>query len=167
MKKKYGWLILGTVLVGLTSAVGSVGASPAAVPVDNAVENAKISSLKANMLSLQTIVETYGYYNQGIYPPNLETLMAHAQDTSNGAVPYWKDYSNPYTEDYSSPDTGKNKTENWLKAYSAYKPGPESAGFVLYEVKGEAPHIRYWIYGTDKSGQLLQVDGEPFIVSNE
>jgi len=130
------------------------------VPVTSSAEaqqRAKLSSVKANMHTLQTVVETYAVDYGGIYAPDLQSLQAAAQNPSEYGS-YWKDFYNPYT----------NKTglgQSFLH-YRDYVPGPEMAGLVLYEVLGEEPYITYSIYGTDQDGQLIQKDETPFILSN-
>lgn len=123
-------------------------------------------SVKANMHTLQTMVETYAVDWGGLYPDNLETLQREAQNTDTA---YWKDLINPI------PQQTKEKLLFWehevTKAdlrglgYSIINEGqPVRPGSVSY--LPEANQTRYWIYGYNKDGQRIQNQGHDFALSN-
>ena len=127
------------------------------MPGNNYTEQGRVSLVKANMHTLQIIVETYGVDYGGIYASDLNALEAAAKDTTQGASSYWKELTNPY-----SGETGPAAT---LMEYKNYSPDPQYQGMTLYEVTGENP-TRYKIYGTDKNGELITDEEQVFILSN-
>lgn len=126
---------------------------------------AKISSVKANMHTFQTIVETYAVDWGGVYPPNVEALKIEA--TQPGRE-YWKDFSNPYTD-----KSGKDSSYTDISHIQLQKrggissPRSEDAGLVLYSPVWEKKFIvKYFIYGLDKAGQTVLDKGQDFTLSN-
>lgn len=121
----------------------------------SAQERAKTSSVKANMHTLQTIVETYAVDFGGVYAPNIEELKKEAQKSG---FAYWKEFQNPFNPDGIS-----------YQNFNQFAAGPESAGRVFYEPiadeNGSITH--YKIYGADSKGQLIQDKGETFYLSND
>ncbi|HEY9839807.1 MAG: hypothetical protein ACAI44_06975 [Candidatus Sericytochromatia bacterium] len=145
-----------------------------------------VYTVKANMFSLQTLLETYAVDHQGLYPPDVETLY---RDASGSKGTYWKRVVNPFQEPPISPEEapyilsltnleGSEQTDSatpswsmslghWLMNYKAYQPGSKASGLVLYEPVTEAGKLKnYRIYGADKDGQLLQDNGKAFVMSN-
>lgn len=120
-----------------------------------AEERAKLSSVKANMHTFQTIVETYAVDWGGYYGPDVATIKSEAVLPGRD---YWKELANPYLGE-GTPT---------LADYKDYQPGPASAGMVFYDpIPGEDGQIaRYWIYGTDNEGQLIQDKGQTFVLTN-
>lgn len=111
-------------------------------------------SVKANMHTLQTIVETYGVDWGGVYAAHMPMLYNEAKTTSVG--PYWKDMTNPYT--------GKKALwSDWIVDYKDYTPGETHAGKAVY---APANSVLYYIYGTDQKGELLKDKGQVFYLSN-
>lgn len=51
-----------------------------------------IDSIKANMMMVQTMLETHGVDNGGLYPTTLEELYIHA---TTSEMPYFKPIKNP------------------------------------------------------------------------
>lgn len=144
---------------------------------------AKISSVKANMHSFQTMVETYGVDNDGVYPKDVQTLKQAADVQTPEASAYWKDFSNPYTnqqgqglsyanlqdflpkgvapQDFSP----ENSPQHWQFAGLQFK-NPERlrySGMVLYLRTGPR---HYAIYGSSKDGSLIQDKGQSFYLTN-
>lgn len=150
----------------------------------------KVSSIKANMHTLQTAVETYAVDWKGRYPASIHELLSEAK-----AKAYWKELHNPYSarkglslsfDDLISRTKGKQKNYHISKTIHFYvlgipvefeggpffipfaamplsqakKPGP---GMVIYEY---LPNNRYGIYGLDKTGEFIQDKGQNFVLSN-
>ncbi|MEK7432809.1 MAG: hypothetical protein AABZ74_06740 [Cyanobacteriota bacterium] len=57
-------------------------------------DRAKCPSVKSNMHTFQTLLETYSVDHNGNYPKNVEELK---KDATKGNNKYWKDFKNPYT----------------------------------------------------------------------
>lgn len=114
-------------------------------------ERDRNSSVKANMRTFQTILETYSAENRGAYPVTLTTLEQAGRAIGHE---YWKDFTNPFT---GLSGTGSLKMEQ-----EAHEPG-----FVTY-----APVIRggkvfqYFIYGYKKSGERVKDQCHEFVLSN-
>lgn len=138
-------------------ALGGIGAAIALPNFVGAQDRAKMSSVKANMHTFQTLLETYAVDYGGVYPENVEELYKEASSPSEDYAPYWKDFNNPYTS-----ETGEGQSYD---DYSAMKDGKGRPGMVYYQVIDE-DKTRYKIWGTDKDGNLLKDKGEPFVLSN-
>jgi hypothetical protein len=134
-----------------------IAAAPTAAMI-----KASISSVKANMMSYQTMVETYGVDWAGEYPSNLKILNKEAQ---NSASPYWVDTTNPFT---GKMGIGLNSA---AIDYSEYKKNPNHkvfAGMVLYEPlldKKKQKILGYKIYGCDQNGLLIKEKNKVLIYS--
>ncbi len=113
---------------------------------------ARRSSVKANMHTLQTLVETYAVDSEGVYPENLDDLQQAAEK-----MDYWRVTINPF--DAESPS---------MSDYQTYQPGPDFIGRVFYEpVYDSSGQITsYKIYGADEQGQLIQDKSGLFFLSN-
>lgn len=110
----------------------------------------KISSVKANMHTTQTMLETYAVDWGGIYPPNMEALYEEANQPGRA---YWKEFSNPFLG-YSG--AGKSYTDEGKKT---------EPGIVTYEPVGN-PITTYYIYGYNKGGTKTQQKGQNFYLTN-
>ncbi|MGE3727237.1 MAG: hypothetical protein AB7I41_16885 [Candidatus Sericytochromatia bacterium] len=135
----------------------------------------KISSVKANMHNLQTLLETFGV-DHHFYPGSVRTLEAQARRHSS---PYWKDFVNPMTSQMgylkSFADLPLYRlTEAESQAHYAEVLGlrflliepqiPENtAGLVLYDYVSKH---KYFIYGLDKKGEFIKDKGQIFTLSN-
>ncbi|MGV3526232.1 MAG: hypothetical protein ACO1RX_18580 [Candidatus Sericytochromatia bacterium] len=113
------------------------------------------ASVKANMHTLQTMVEVYNV-EWGSFPHSLSALYlgAHKQNQPRGE--YWKDFSNPYTG-----ETGFGKAFQ-MDRLSPYK------GIVTYAPEPAAKGIinRYWIYGYDKHARRILYRSSEFSLTN-
>ncbi|MFN4151596.1 MAG: hypothetical protein ACK4IX_11685, partial [Candidatus Sericytochromatia bacterium] len=130
---------------------------------ENIKNKSKYPSIKANIYTITTVVETYAIDFNGKYPEKLEDLEKYAK--SNG---YWKEIKNPFTE---MSGLGKNGSFMDYKTYKSYKSNPSLKGLVLYEAINpkfdkklkKSFSTQYKIYGTDENGQLLKnKDGKIF-----
>jgi hypothetical protein len=124
---------------------------------ESARQYAVVSSLKANMHTFQTIVETYAVDWGGVYPDNVKMLKTEA------IVPgreYWKNFQNPYTG-----KTGEGQDGSYMDYKTFQNLGSQKAlaGLVLYE---QTSTTSYNIRGTDANGKILQKNGQDFILTN-
>lgn len=124
--------------------------------ITSAQQRAKTSSVKANMHTLQTMVETYAVDWGGCYPKDIAMLEKEAKSSS---ASYWKDLTNPFNQDLPA-----------LKDYSQNQAGEDDAGQALYKPGTQDQSIGcityYEIFGNDADGQPIQDKGKDFILSN-
>lgn len=140
--------LYGTLLVWGT--LGGIGVAAALPNFSGSCSRSPISSVKANMHTLQTIAETYAVDWGGQYAPTVQVLKQEAEKGKNA---YWKDFTNPFSG-YSG-----------LEKSYANESDAKSEGFVTYEPI--APHFtHYFIYGYDKKGQRVQDKGQDFFLTN-
>lgn len=124
---------------------------------------ARISSVKANMHTLQTLVETYGVDWGGGYPSNMKSLKQEAVVVGRE---YWKEFTNPF-----SGVSGSGKSYMDYRTYKFYTiPQRSLAGMVLYQPLPPDPKskeiVNYRIWGCDENGKLIQDKGQDFYLSN-
>lgn len=142
-------------------------------PSFRSCERSTISSIKANMFTLQTLVETHLAEHKRL-PFSAKELELAAK--SHPQV-YWKNFFNPISQ-----EQGHLKSFADFREYQSledeqlmsvmgltYLEGdlrevPESwSGMVLYKVKSLN---QYAIYGLDKQEQFIKDKGQPFVLSN-
>ena len=116
-----------------------------------------LSSLKSNMHTFQTIIETYAVDWGGIYPKNVKDLEKSAIKSN-----YWKKLENPYDTNILS-----------LGDYNTYVISNKSCkqkGMVIYNpiIKKSSGNIiiEYKIFGCDKNNKLIQEKGSDFYLTN-
>lgn len=113
-----------------------------------ASERGKHNYVKANMYSLQNLLENYAYDHLGDYPSNLKLLQHEAQRQQ-----YWKELSNPYTQ-----QVGIGSQAAFMD-YSELDLGIHLAGQVAYIplIEPGSKKVRtYIIVGFDQQGELLE-----------
>ncbi len=117
----------------------------------------KITDLKNNMSVLQKTLENYATGSGGVFPEDVNNLIAEAKNGS-----YWKKIKNPFN---NREGVGKNGS---LLNYKEYNPKGKMGGLVLYEGTDCNGGIcsGYKIYGTDIDGRLIEFQGQPFTFSN-
>lgn len=117
------------------------------------------NSVKSNMHTLQTMIETYAVDWGGIYPESLEAIESEAKIEGRD---YWKDFSNPYTQGSGIGFRGS------MINFSEFSPGPEFKGLAIYQpvVKPGEPIVSYKVFGVDETGKLLQDKGKDFYLTN-
>lgn len=161
LKKKQG----GFTLIELMVVIVIIGIL-VAIALPNfigAQDRAKISSVKANMHTFQTIVETYGVDFGGSYAANVTKLNTAATDTTQGTSAYWKDFSNPFTSQ-SGKDKSYGDAAAPIKADSSIT--SLTSGIVAYAVDGTTP-TKYYIYGGGKKSNVSVRDkGKAFFLTN-
>lgn len=123
------------------------------------------SSVKANMHTLQSIVETYAVDWGGVYPRDIEALKLEATQAGRD---YWKDFTNPYTGKSGEGLSYGDASHVWLqKQGGILRPHADEAGLVLYApVKDCRGIVKYFVYGLDKEGQTVKDKGRDFVLSN-
>jgi len=115
--------------------------------------HANTISVKANMYTMQTMVETYAVDWEGLYPTSISILRQEAQ---NSKKQYWKEMTNPYMASHQV------KTAN---LDMGHKPLP---GVVVYSA---IPDTRtgkitaYRIYGYDEKAKAIEVKGKVLTLS--
>ena len=126
-----------------------------------AQDRAKLSSVKANAHTLQTILETYAVDWAGQYGSNLANNQSEAVGKG-----YWKNYKNPFNQ---------NGVANFdlvaanliVAAGTGQTTFP--AGSVGLNLIGSAttPYTKYYLYGGSKTlGTAIVDKGQPFYLSN-
>ena len=141
-----------------------------------AQDRAKISSVKANMHTFQTMIETYGVDWGGQYPNTYASIQSEAI-----ARDYTKNYANPFTGQTLSLQnntnclrlaevvTGGGGTPSSYIDNSAYG-GPGGAacvGQVIYRRSVVASNYGlYAIYGLDKTAIWIKDKGKVFELTN-
>lgn len=120
-----------------------------------AQDRAKVSSVKSNMHTFQTMAETYAVDWGGVYAKDVVDLK---KDATSSGKQYWKEFVNPFTsqsgDGYSYDDYSTTSADN-------------KAGEVLWNVPSSDPRTAYWIYGVGKvDGILIQDKGSNFVLTN-
>ena len=173
LKKKQG----GFTLIELMVVIVIIG-TLVAIALPNfigAQDRAKVSSVKANMHTVQTVIETYAVDWGGVYAENFANLRTEATQTGRE---YWKEFTNPFTGKSGSGAIGAqgsylsivSPAVSTAAATLGSVAGTSStdAGKVLYDpvVSGTAPIIRYFVYGTGKDGKAIVDKGVLLTLSN-
>ncbi|MEK7434701.1 MAG: type II secretion system protein [Cyanobacteriota bacterium] len=147
----------------------------------SAQDRAKLASVKSNMHTFQTILETYSVDASGNYPGS----ASDAADSANrGNNKYWKHFKNPFTNLAGAAGTvaGTNYSGAGGVASLAAKASfgdrgidtaaPAAGGMVGYDPQSSSGVFNgYKIYGADKPGATLTwitdaQSNQPFILSN-
>ncbi|MEZ0373834.1 MAG: ankyrin repeat domain-containing protein [Candidatus Sericytochromatia bacterium] len=114
----------------------------------------RLASLKANMRTLQTVVETYAVDHDGLFAPDLRTLYSEASK-----LKYWPELTNPLT--------GKTGLTETVADFVA-QPGPQHQGQVFYKpLLKDGKRVSYELYGVDHRGQWVTGwKNKPLILSS-
>lgn len=134
----------------------------ASLPQPRHHHGSKISSVKANMHTFQTLVETYGVDWGGVYPESVEVLEHEATTNTNA---YWKDFANPFSSMSGRGKSFDNESKIiphslWYVDAHAHHP----PGMVTYQT--QPPFTHYHIYGYDKLGSKIEDKGRVLMLSN-
>ena len=106
-------------------------------------------SIKSNMHTLQTLLETYAVDWGGEFPVDLKALETEAKMAKN---PYWKEISDP-----------NGKSPLLLPGEPVRPFGLEYQPIIQAKTK---QIMGYWIYGYDKTGKRLKQNGMFFALTN-
>ena len=120
-----------------------------------AQDRAKLSSVKANMHTFQTVAETYAVDWGGVYPETADMARTEAETKSSNK--YWKDFNNPFTS-----KTGAAGSYTDLATTTT---AVANKGLVIYDTTMDHT-ATYAIYGGDKLGAVLSDKGQAFVLSN-
>ena|SRR3990167_2234921 len=123
-----------------------------------AQDRAKISSIKANMHTVQTMLETYGVDWGGTYPTDVAQLVTESRTASN---PYYKDFVNPFTS--QGMGAAGATVGNSLIDITATTTAAGNIGRTGFEDVGTT---KYFLYGFDKVGAVVKDKGTAFSLSN-
>ncbi|MBT9547480.1 MAG: hypothetical protein IV090_18950 [Candidatus Sericytochromatia bacterium] len=140
----------------------------------SAFDCVKTSSVKANMHTLQTILETY-YADHHRYPAYGTILEREARIHPQ---PYWKEFVNPFLS-----ETGYGKSWGDLHQKPVDSKDQESIAFVLgirmnvssqnlpLSARGMVIYApvskqKYYLYGYGSNGELIKDKGQVFCLSN-
>ena len=114
-----------------------------------AQDRAKVASVKANMHTYQTALETYAVDWGGQYPADEEGAKDDSTDNNGN---YWKDFTNPIDQSLSSytttTGTGTLSSANGMVGYDAVNT------------------TTYYIYGYDKDANPIKDKGRIFTLGN-
>ncbi len=162
-----GWVFRQTVIwIGISALLYGTAYLVFLMPVPRCCGGDKVSSVKANMHTLQTMAETF-FADKGRVARNLKELKKDALTSSS---PYWKDFTNPYTSlitrpDHKHPDPYLVRDEIDLQNHPFFK---EIMGFrfiikeapigvVSYEYQSNQ---NYAIYGYNRWGLKIRDKGQ-------
>lgn len=150
----------------------------------SAQDRAKLASVKSNMHTFQTILETYSVDASGNYPKDAADVYSSAKKGNNS---YWKDFKNPFSNQFgpvaaipATATVAALAATNPTTAASFGDRGintalPGAGGMVAYDPQSNGGTFNgYKIYGADKPGATAATNswitdaqsGQPFILSN-
>lgn len=117
-----GWVFRQTVIwIGISALLYGTAYLVFLMPVPRCCRgDKKVSSVKANMHTLQTMAETF-FADKGRVARNLKELKKDALTSSS---PYWKDFTNPYTSLITRPQTTNTLTPIWSEMRLIYRITP-------------------------------------------
>ena len=144
----------------------------------SAQDRAKLASVKSNMHTFQTILETYSVDASGNYPKNAADV---ANSATAGNNKYWKDFKNPFSNAAGATGAiaagtytagGGQQSLGSTGSFGDFAAAPLAGGQVGYfQTTGTGPYNSYGIYGADKPGATLTwikdvQSGNYFVLSN-
>ncbi len=135
-------------------------------------DRAKVSSVKANMHTVQVIAETHAVDWSGLYPATLEEIEKESKSTKTHSN-YYKSIINPFTKksgvaskgsmiNYSTYNALKNKSES-LKGLVVY----QASNCKIDKATKRSLCSSYKIYGLDSKGKIIQDKGKNFYLTNQ
>lgn len=140
----------------------------------SAQDRAKVSSVKANMHTVQTAVETYGVDWGGVYEAALQASASQGIQVEANNKGYWKEFKNPFNGQQGvdkswqgAAASGFTETNCVTGSFTASRDGQVLyAGFTG---GGSSTSItKYYIYGGAKeSGKCIEDKGKGFFLTNQ
>lgn len=129
-------------------------------PYEHPYSKPSNSSIKANMHTFQTIVETYAVDSKGIFPESVETLNDEAIHNANG---HWIEFKNPYGSVAGLGKSFGNERDS-MQHEKSFSKTSLRAGIVAYI--SLPPYHSYKIYGYDAHAQKIIDKGKTLFLSN-
>lgn len=128
-----------------------------------AQDRAKLSSVKSNMHTVQTVTETYAVDWGGVYADNMSVLYTEAVGKA-----YWKEFKNPFTASTAADNAYMSATAVATVDTGGAATGL-AAGSILYDPILSAGTItKYYIYGGSKEVDKALLDkGVSFFLTNQ
>jgi Tfp pilus assembly protein PilE len=144
----------------------------AGLPSFTKEHRAKASELKAIMHTFQKFVERYGEEHNGRYPKSAKQLYSTAKKEN-----YWEDLKNPYFGQKGKSDNVITVSEKAYRTSRFFKSQtdekntvagklPRLKGYIVYIPEDSEEIRKYYIYGIQKDGSLLQNRGELHVLTN-
>lgn len=140
-----------------------------------ACDCARISGVKANMHTMQTMLEIFAV-EYHYYPASVRELEFHGRTDANR---YWRDFANPFTSnigylksfaDYHNMTDYESILSDQYAEIFGFRflilnrdLSDTIKGLVLYK---RISKQKYILYGVDKSGSLLKDKSRIFVLSN-
>ncbi len=126
---------------------------------EESIERAKISSVKANMHTYQTMLETYAVDWGGTYPQNVTELIEEAKEQN-----YYREVKNPYSglpgvEGSIKDGLAEAGCEDGMTYY-------QTPATVTLEEDSNSKYPTYELSGCAADQQPITDHGHPFILSN-
>lgn len=127
----------------------------------SAQDRAKISSVKANMHTIQTVAETYAVDWGGVYADDISFLTS--ESNSRG---YWKDFKNPFAGTVGSGEAYSSAVVLSATANATQFP---KGGMTAYEsIVTGGSRTKYFVYGSPKESATYLLDkGVAFFLTNQ
>lgn len=146
----------------------------------SAQDRAKLSSVKSNAHTLQTMAETYAVDWGGVYPEKIGSGTGDGLMTEAITKNYVKKFKNPFTslegpnlsymaDEISDEGTISNGKSSGVKAGALDFVGG-SVGYDSIESapSGSGVYNKYFIYGADKNaGEAIVDKGANFVLTNQ
>jgi prepilin-type N-terminal cleavage/methylation domain-containing protein len=143
----------------------------------SAQDRAKVSSVKANMHTVQTAAETYAVDWGGVYPSLLGNGSGDGLVAEGTTKNYWKDFKNPFD---GTTGAGKSYVAANFNTTTHYDGGSTNcaqtvisggitSGMVAYEAVTIGTSVtKYYIYGGAKdTGKCVDDKGKAFTLTNQ
>lgn len=133
-----------------------------------AQDRAKVSSVKANMHTVQTVLETYAVDWGGIYANTTANLKTEATTKK-----YWKEFKNPFTGQGADTDILTDSSASGAVTLDGGAVATAlNPGVVLYDpidtdTTGTVSYTKYFIYGGSKEAKVAITDkNKAFYLTN-
>ena len=120
--------------------------------LNTVINRARIADIKANMHTMQTMLEIYTDEWFGFYPNNVAELYNEATTSDS---PYWKNFKNPYMATSGEGISYEDESD------------PKIAGMLTYDPYPPTLPTKYYLYGYEQNAVRIKVQNQDYIVSNK